>query len=366
MSSIAQQNPQGIAIRELSRSITYQELEDQSHVFAQALHAAGILQGDRVAVSLGNCIEYGVVGYLTPYANGFLSLIPYRQIVYAVALVGAILVPLNPAYTPQQTIFALNHIAASCFVLSSHVSLPYKGHKSTAELLKMVTPHFPANEGAAAVPTLQKIVLLDNEHKLEWLHDCPLVTDFRTMSVATSHRAPPLPARCRSAHDVANIQFTSGTTNAPKPACLTHHNVLNNAYLVGLNMELQSTDVICCPPPLYHCFGLVLGLLAAMCHGEQYNTRHKAYMLTWLGATLLLPSESFDPGATIKAILDYGATALYGVPTMFLAELELVDKKYVFYHSCGLHFAKFRDLCACPNSVSFEPVSSAAVQYRRR
>ncbi|KAK6525277.1 hypothetical protein TWF694_005423 [Orbilia ellipsospora] len=113
--------------------------------------------------------------------------------------------------------------------------------------------------------------------------------------------------------DIINIQFTSGTTSAPKAACLTHINILNNAYFVGQNLGLTEEDKICCAPPLFHCFGIVLGVLAALTHG----------------CTIILPSESFSPKAVLEALASYDATALYGVPTMFLAALDEVSKSGV-------------------------------------
>ncbi|KAF3905345.1 S-dihydroxybenzoyltransferase [Arthrobotrys entomopaga] len=110
-------------------------------------------------------------------------------------------------------------------------------------------------------------------------------------------------------HDIINIQFTSGTTSSPKAACLTHINILNNAYFVGKNLSLTANDTICCAPPLFHCFGIVLGVLAAMTHG----------------CNILLPSESFNPKDVLDAVIENDATVLYGVPTMFLAELEEIS-----------------------------------------
>ena len=108
--------------------------------------------------------------------------------------------------------------------------------------------------------------------------------------------------------DIVNIQFTSGTTSTPKAACLTHRSILNNGASIGDRMLLTPKDIICCPPPLFHCFGCILGYMASATHGS----------------SIVFPSEAFDPYATLKAVQEERCTALYGVPTMFIAELELL------------------------------------------
>ena len=113
--------------------------------------------------------------------------------------------------------------------------------------------------------------------------------------------------------DIVNIQFTSGTTSAPKAACLTHRSILNNGHSIGSRMVLTPSDIVCCPPPLFHCFGSILGYMATATHGS----------------AILFPSEAFDPKASLLAIQEEKATALYGVATMFVAELELLANEAV-------------------------------------
>lgn len=119
----------------------------------------------------------------------------------------------------------------------------------------------------------------------------------------------PLPAQNLSRYDIVNIQFTSGTTSLPKAACLTHRSILNNGAQIGDRMRLTERDIVCCPPPLFHCFGSILGYMATATHG----------------AAIVFPAESFDGLASLRAVQEEKCTALYGVPTMFIEELRLIN-----------------------------------------
>lgn len=123
------------------------------------------------------------------------------------------------------------------------------------------------------------------------------------------------PKQSLDANDVVNIQFTSGTTSAPKAASLSHRSILNNGKSIGDRMLLTEKDIVCCPPPLFHCFGCILGYMATATHG----------------AAIVFPTEAFDPYATLKSVQEEKCTALYGVPTMFIAELELLQNGTVPY-----------------------------------
>ncbi|KAI2906980.1 hypothetical protein CBS147371_10897 [Aspergillus niger] len=277
-----------IAIHSGTRHITYGELHAQSDAFALGLIELGIRAGDRVALSLGNGIEYAVIAY-------------------ACFKLGAILTPLNPGYLPGQVIHALNHITARCFITSTEIKLPHKDPRLTSELLQEIATSSDPSTLSTTVPSLQHLLLIDNSAGRVDATTLPATADYEALILAHgSQRLPPQDQL--GVEDLANLQFTSGTTSAPKAVCLTHRNILNNAYLVGQGMELTAGDVVCCPPPLHHCFGLVLGLLTAMVHE----------------ATLLLPSPSFDARATLQSIAEHNATVLYGVPTMFLMELDLI------------------------------------------
>ena len=165
-----------------------------------------------------------------------------------------------------------------------------------------------------AVPSLQKIVLVNNSHRRIDSTDFKAVTPFTSIGSSFSAR-PPTPDSPLSNHDIVNIQFTSGTTSEPKAACLSHRSILNNGHQIGARMLLTPHDIVCCPPPLFHCFGCILGYMATATHG----------------AAIVFPAEAFEPLATLKSVQEERATALYGVPTMFLAELELLANGTVLY-----------------------------------
>jgi acyl-CoA synthetase (AMP-forming)/AMP-acid ligase II len=146
--------------------------------------------------------------------------------------------------------------------------LPYKQPISTAALLqKIVNKEKDSDDLSSAVPTLKHIIVIDRSgSSIKHIH-CNITIDYNTLVVKNQGSCFPVQGEI-DPDDIINIQFTSGTTSSPKAACLTHRNILNNGYFVGEGMELTEHDIVCCPPPLYHCFGLVLGLLAVMTHGR--------------------------------------------------------------------------------------------------
>ncbi|KAK0130304.1 hypothetical protein ONS96_000825 [Cadophora gregata f. sp. sojae] len=285
--AICREFPDRTAVKTPSSQLSYLELHRESEALAFGLIELGIGNGDRVAISLGNCVPYAVISY-------------------ACFKIGAIVVPLNPAYTAEQVIAALKHIEAACFILSTEITLPYKEPRSTASLVEAVAGE--ANDGGFS----RKVLLIDNSAGRADKVRFNATAEYDELIVRNLDRTlPPQPDLKNS--DLATIQFTSGTTSYPKAACLSHRNVLNNAFLVGRGMQLTEQDIICCPPPLYHCFGLVLGLLSAMTYG----------------ACVVLPAEAFDARAVLRSIEQDKPTALYGVPTMFLAELELLSQGFL-------------------------------------
>ncbi|RAH67105.1 putative long-chain-fatty-acid-CoA ligase [Aspergillus aculeatinus CBS 121060] len=254
---------------------TYTNLNDEADRLARGLLAMGIQKGDRIGIMAGNCEQYIAV-------------------FFAAARVGAILVVLNNTYTPSELYYALDHTDVRVLFMTPRI-----GRHSLEEVLEKMGPK-PKQAGNSVA--LEEIVILRGEYQ-----------NFSTYNDVI-HRGSSLPSSALpnremelSPADVCNLQFTSGSTGNPKAAMLTHHNLVNNSRFIGDRMDLTSFDVLCCPPPLFHCFGLVLGMLAVVTHGSK----------------IVFPSETFDPKAVLHAISDEKCTALHGVPTMFEAILAL-------------------------------------------
>jgi len=242
------------------RRWTYAELALDVEALARGLLRLGIAKGDRVGIWAPNCAEW----VLTQYAT---------------AKIGAILVNINPAYRVRELEFVLNQsgirllVAATTFKTSDY-----------AAMIAEVRPSCPA---------LERVVLLDSP---EWVE-------------LFDGSAADLSEIVLDRDDPINIQYTSGTTGFPKGATLSHHNILNNGYFVGELCGYTAEDRICVPVPFYHCFGMVMGNLAALSHG----------------ACIVIPAPAFDPVATLRAVSSERCTSLYGVPTMFIAELAVPD-----------------------------------------
>ncbi|KAL4907116.1 hypothetical protein BDW74DRAFT_175901 [Aspergillus multicolor] len=253
---------------------TYADLNDEADRVARGMLAMGIQKGDRIGIMAGNCEQY-------------------ISIFFAAARVGAILVVLNNTYTPSELYYALDHTDCRLLFLTPRIN-----KHSLEEVLTKLGPHPKA---AGTSKALEEIVVIRGTYK-----------DFTTYAQVIE-RGTPLPANALperetqlQPEDVCNLQFTSGSTGNPKAAMLTHHNLVNNSRFIGDRMNLTSFDILCCPPPLFHCFGLVLGMLAVVTHGSK----------------IIFPAETFDPLATLYAISDEKCTALHGVPTMFEAILS--------------------------------------------
>ncbi|RKS09171.1 fatty-acyl-CoA synthase [Nocardiopsis sp. Huas11] len=245
------------------RRWTYAELAAEVDALALGLHAAGVGKGDRVGIWAPNCAEW-----------------VFTQ--YATAKLGAILVNINPAYRVSELEYVLRQAGVRTLVSAT-------GHKGSdyAAMIESVRP---------ACPALRDVLLIGGP---EW---AALVARGRAADPAVlAAIAPTL-----GADDPINIQYTSGTTGFPKGATLSHHNILNNGFFVGELLHYTEADRICVPVPFYHCFGMVMGNLAATSHG----------------ACVVIPAPSFEPGATLAAVAAERCTSLYGVPTMFIAELN--------------------------------------------
>jgi fatty-acyl-CoA synthase len=242
------------------RRWTYAEFGAAVEELAQALLAAGIAKGDRVGIWAVNCPEWVLVQYAT-------------------ARIGAIMVNINPAYRTHEVEYVLNQAGVSMLFASlSHRTSDYRA---------MV------GEVRGKCRELREVVYIGDP---SW-------------EALLARRGADLPYEELSCDDPINIQYTSGTTGFPKGATLSHHNILNNGYFVGELVSYTEQDRICIPVPFYHCFGMVMGNLAATSHG----------------ACMVIPAPSFDPKATLDAVQQERCTSLYGVPTMFIAELNLPD-----------------------------------------
>jgi len=264
---------------------TYRDLKEQVDACAAGMLALGLERGDRVGIWSHNNWEWLVTQLAT-------------------AKLGIILVNINPAYQRAEVTYALNKVGCKAvIVMPSHKTSDY------IQMLQDVAPELsqcePGRLHAEKVPELRLVVRLGEEKT-------PGIMNFGDIPghAGQEHRdaleriGPEL-----DRNDPINIQFTSGTTGKPKGATLTHRNILNNGYLVGECIRLTEEDRLCVPVPLYHCFGMVMGNLACITHGS----------------CIVYPALSFEPEATLKAVQQERCTALYGVPTMFIAEMAVSD-----------------------------------------
>jgi fatty-acyl-CoA synthase len=244
--------------------LTYAELGAEVDQVARALMALGVAKGDRVGIWSPNCAGWVLIQYAT-------------------AKIGAILVTINPAYRTHEVQYALAQ--SGCSVLVAATSF------KTSDYVAMVAEVRPD------LPQLEHVVFLGTPDWDRLLDGSATVSDEELTARASSLEPG----------DPINIQYTSGTTGFPKGATLSHRNILNNGYFTGEGCGYTPEDRVCIPVPFYHCFGMVLGNLACTTHG----------------AAMVVPAPAFDPDATLDAVVAERCTSLYGVPTMFIAELGL-------------------------------------------
>ncbi|QJB68242.1 AMP-binding protein [Parasphingorhabdus halotolerans] len=269
---------------------TYAELAKKAEALAAGLLKIGIEKGDRVGIWAPNIAQWTLTQFAT-------------------AKIGAILVNVNPAYRLSELEFALHNVGIKAVVCpASYKTSMY------AEMMETLAPEIVSGNAdtdldCAKLPDLKRVILIDETPRAGWNSIAGLM---ECSTAELVHRVNKIEAAL-SADEPINIQFTSGTTGLPKGATLTHRNILNNGYFVGLNIGLVAGDRLCIPVPLYHCFGMVMGNLACLVHG----------------AAMVYPAETFDPGATLAAIEKEKCTGLYGVPTMFIAQLAHPDIKAV-------------------------------------
>ena len=248
------------------RRWTYRQFDADTDALARGLLAAGIKARDRVGIWSPNCAEWVLLQFAT-------------------AKVGAILVNINPAYRSHELEFVLRQSGVRLLV--------------SAESFKTSDYRAIVGEVGDSLDSLERVIFLGTA---EW--DELFATGQSAGGDALGTREAEL-----AFDDPINIQYTSGTTGFPKGATLSHHNILNNGFFIGEACRYTERDRVCIPVPFYHCFGMVLGNLAAVTHG----------------ACIVIPAPGFDPAATLRATADERCTSLYGVPTMFIAELALPD-----------------------------------------
>ena len=264
------------------RRWTYREFREDCRVLAKALIKLGINRGDRVGIWATNYAEWVLVQFGS-------------------AITGAVLVNINPAYRTHELEYALaNSGARSLFLIERFKSSDYIAMFN--EVCPEAATSEPGHIASKKLPSLGSAVLMgEAQHAgmYSWKGFLSLGADVSDSDLEKRQASLDM-------DDVINIQYTSGTTGLPKGASLTHHNILNNGYFAGEGMRLVAGDRLCIPVPFYHCFGMVLANLACVTHG----------------VTMVIPAESFDALATLKAVEQEHCTALHGVPTMFIAELE--------------------------------------------
>jgi len=246
------------------RRWTYDQLHTDVRRLAAGLLRAGVGAGDRVGIWAPNCPEWTLTQYAT-------------------AEIGAVLVTVNPAYRVHELEFVLNQAGIRMLVAAERVK--------TSDYSSMIA------EVAPRCPALTDVVIIDGDR---WRELADGDADDAAVALATAGL---------DADDAINLQYTSGTTGFPKGATLSHRNILNNGYFVGELCTYTELDRVCIPVPFYHCFGMVMGNLACTTHG----------------AAMVIPAPGFDPPATLHAVQAERCTSLYGVPTMFIAELALAD-----------------------------------------
>jgi fatty-acyl-CoA synthase len=262
--------------------LTYAQLRERVDTLACALLRLGLVPGDRIGIWSPNNLEWALTQFATAKA-------------------GLVLVNINPAYRRSELEYALNKVGCKALVLA-----PEFKQTSYLEMLGDLAPELraaqPGTLQSERLPELRIVIRLGRDETPGMFAFDALLQAPSTGELAALQTL----GETLQFDDAVNIQFTSGTTGQPKGATLSHHNILNNGYFVGEAIALGPADRLCVPVPLYHCFGMVMANLGCLTHG----------------ATLVYPSEGFDPLATLRAITAERCTAVYGVPTMFIAMLD--------------------------------------------
>lgn len=273
---------EALVVRHQGLRYSWRSLAEAVEVHARALMALGIQSGDRLGIWAPNCAEWCI----TQFAS---------------AKIGAILVNINPAYRSSELEYALRQsgcrwvICADAFKTSDY-------HAMLQDLVPELATAALGQLASETLPELRGVISLAAKPPAGFLA-------WADLQQRAGETAPAELAERQASlqfDDPINIQYTSGTTGFPKGATLSHYNILNNGYMVGESLGLTEHDRLVIPVPLYHCFGMVMGNLGCMTHG----------------ATMIYPGDAFDPLTALRAVAEEKATALYGVPTMFIAELD--------------------------------------------
>jgi len=262
---------------------TYSQLAERVNKLAKALISAGFQKGDRIGIWSPNNVQWLITQYATAKA-------------------GLILVTINPAYRSHELAYVLRQSGCKGLILQKNLRssnyeqmlcelCPELSNVSTGKLVSIEYEHLTT-------------IISTTESSVSGIYNW---TDFNDLSNDSSDQDLDARLNSQDMDDPINIQYTSGTTGFPKGATLSHHNILNNGYFVAETMNFDESDRLVVPVPLYHCFGMVMANLGCLTHG----------------ACAIYPSETFEPEAVLHAVQSERATALYGVPTMFIAELAL-------------------------------------------
>lgn len=270
-----------LAVAHQSLRFSFAEMDREVERIARGLVACGLKGGERVGIWAPNCAEWVLT-------------------MFAAARAGLVLVNINPAYRTRELEFALRWVGCRALIFA-----PRFKSSDYAGMLQSLIPELeaaaPGRLECAAFPELRLLVQLGAAPPAGALSFADLQAAGHDLDESVMEAV----GRTLDPDDVFNIQFTSGTTGTPKGAALTHFNIVNNGYFVGEGMRLTGADRVCIPVPLYHCFGMVLGVLAAMTHG----------------AASVFPGDGFEPLSVLETVARERCTALHGVPTMFIAEL---------------------------------------------
>lgn len=273
---------EALVVRHQKLRLTYAGLNAQVTQVAQGLLQLGVKKGDRVAIWAANCAEWVLAQFAT-------------------ARIGALLVNINPAYGTRELEYALKQSRTQTLIFQSHFK-----RSNYVAMLEEVCPEISQCRAGRVrsrkFPQLKTLIFLGTERTHAWLLWEELLSlGLRPQDDLLAQREASL-----AFDDPINIQYTSGTTGFPKGVVLSHHNIVNNGLFIGRCMRLSAQDRVCIPVPFYHCFGMVLGNMTAVL----------------AGAAMVIPAPAFDPLATLQTVAEERCTALYGVPSMFIAELE--------------------------------------------